>query len=183
MYFTDAENHIHEYCWDGLISNWPQMTTRNNWFAGELDQNTQVTASNSKLAAVHWSASLRVYFQTPSGTLQEHCRDYQNPWYIGSSLPCPPGTKPYSGTALAAISRNPSSPEVFVYFQCADGCVYQAKYGGKWEGVSQLFQAKLGTPLAAAVLPGENVKYPFRRLTLGQITKRRNIGYSSLLCR
>src|ERR1700756_1601966 len=109
VYYLDSSCKMHEICWDGQINLWPQATSPANWFAGELDLNSSTTASDSKLACVHWGGSLRVYYQGTDGNLHQHCRDGRNAWYAGSALPLPSGTRPYSGTALAAVSKNPSS--------------------------------------------------------------------------
>ncbi|KAK4148995.1 hypothetical protein C8A00DRAFT_38426, partial [Chaetomidium leptoderma] len=95
------------------------------------------------------------------------------PWYAGAKcFPCPPGTTPYSGTGLAAISRNPSAPEVFVFFQCADANIYMASFNGTaWSLGPALFKAKLGTDISAVVRPGENAIQVFCADPDGVLTK------------
>lgn len=148
-----------EICWNGSIKGWT-ATTKQGWFGGELDKNSAVTAGNSKMASVHWASYLRVIYQAYDGSLHEHCRDYEQPWYAGETLPCPAGTRPYSGTAIAAVSRNPSAPEVFVFFQCQDSNVYMAKYNRSWSIDGPLFKAQKGSGLAAVIRPSENVRSP-----------------------
>ena len=149
-----------EICWDGEVDTWPAATkpSQNNWYDGELNKNTDVTAGNSKLAAVHWSSSLRVIYQQTDGSLKEHCRNDTDPWFAGSTLPCPSDTQPYKGTAIAGVSRDPSNPDIHIFFQCNSGYIYKAQYNGSWTISNALFIAKLGTSIAAVLLPGKNVQ-------------------------
>ncbi|KAI2470630.1 hypothetical protein F4781DRAFT_441707 [Annulohypoxylon bovei var. microspora] len=172
FYHLDNMCRMKERCWDGPISNW-SATSKNNWGRGELDLHTAVTAGNSKMASVHWAASLRVIYQAPDGSLREHCRDRKDPWYAGSTLPCPAGTRPYSGTAIAAVSRNPSAPELFVFFQCEDSNVYMAKYLGSWSVGGPLFKAQRGSGLAAVIRPSENAIQVFCANEYGTLTKHK----------
>src|SRR6202012_1399658 len=86
----------------------------------------------ARIGDVFVAGSLRVYYQGTDGNLHQHCRDDRNARYAGSALPLPSGTRPYSGTALATVSKNPSSAEISLFFQGNDGYVYQAKYNGSW---------------------------------------------------
>lgn len=175
FYHLDDMCEMKEMCWNGSISGWPATTkaSTSNWFGGELNQNTAVTAGNSKMASVHWLDFLRVIYQAPDGLLHEHCRDYMQPWYAGKTLPCPAGTKPYSGTAIAAVSRNPSAPEIFVFFQCEDSYVYMAKYFGSWSVGGPLFKAQKGSGLAAVIRPSENAIQVFCANEYGILTKHK----------
>lgn len=150
-----------EMCWNGGTSGWTTATkaSKGGWFSGELDETSAVTAGNSKMASVSYAGCLRVIYQEPGpdGYLREHCRNHTEPWFVGKRLPCPAGTRPYSGTAIAAVSRNPSAPEVFVFFQCEDSNVYMAKYNGAWSVGGPLFKAQRGSGLAAVIRPSENV--------------------------
>jgi hypothetical protein len=76
---------------------------------------------------------------------------------IITDLPKPQFTGFLKGTGLAAVWRNGTAR---VYFQCDDGFVYEAyRTDGSWS-LSQcpLFKAKVGTPLAATVIPSSKVR-------------------------
>ncbi|KAI1091914.1 hypothetical protein F5B19DRAFT_483647 [Rostrohypoxylon terebratum] len=134
----------------------------NRWFGGELDRNTAMVAGDSKTASVHWSDFLRIICQGPDGLLHEHCHDYMDPWYAGKTLPCPADTKPYSGTAIAAVSRNPSAPETFM-----------AKCFGSWSVGDRLFKAQKGSGMAAVIRPSENAIQVFCANEYGILTKHK----------
>ncbi|KAF8244874.1 fucose-specific lectin [Wilcoxina mikolae CBS 423.85] len=139
IYYLDRGGNLQEHCWDG-----------GEWYNGNFGSTPKLMhCPHTRLAVTSYNNDglyIRVYYQTTTGTIQEHCYDSDLGWYTGAPFPV---ALPESSIAVVAEPLR-------VYFQDCDGWVreYICNDGPGWREGSLTFEVPHRTPLVAVSWTG-----------------------------
>ncbi|KAK4150871.1 hypothetical protein C8A00DRAFT_36521, partial [Chaetomidium leptoderma] len=143
VYAQLPNNTIQEYRWGG--SSWGEADN-----LGEALPGTSITAM--AWGASEDSASIRVYFQTPTKTVVEKGKDAKGAWYDGwLSFP-----SDETRAALAAVSFD--GPHLCLFYTAPGGEIREKVSGGHWSDGDFRQPALPASSVAVVSIGGEQLR-------------------------
>ncbi|KAF8541990.1 hypothetical protein BDD12DRAFT_877402 [Trichophaea hybrida] len=162
VFFMDRNENLQEYWnfFDGALNNWQ--------IGGFCASPKTPHALYTCLAAIGYGNYLRVYYQTPNGTIQEHCWDPTKRWYQGSSLPVA-----LSGTSLAATAN-----DLTVFYQDTTGWLRERGWSAEgWKDGSVMIEVSRNTSIAAVSWPDKSQDRVYYRSLSEEIVEVKSRAY------